>query len=136
MCMHMCMNTFRSVYTSYIHMCTCTYTLVITAIALQIYDKYFSTRLHIDAYTHVYAHFPLNIYYLHTFHIHMYMCTFPLVYTGITLGMYICFISLCICGCTDNCIHICVYIYIYTLSMWCKVHTNFTNTSVHDVCTL
>ena len=69
------------------------------------------------------------------------MCTNPLMYTRITLrthDMYICFISLYMHGCIDNCIHICIYtfhvvysVYIFQTHMstrtYFHVYTETTN---------
>ena len=75
---HMCM-----------HMCMSTFLSVCTRIA---FATYACTHVHVQHFKHTLV----------------YMCTYLLVYIGITLrthGMYICFISLCIHGYIDKCIH-------------------------------
>ena len=66
-------------------------------------------------------------------HTHVYMCTYPLVYTGIALrthGMYICFIRLCMYVYIDKYIHICAYIFhaVYSAYIFHK-HVNMDSLS-------
>ena len=102
---------------SYINMCT-----PVLSVYARIASTFYSRVCIIDVYSHLNAHFPSYKHHLHTSHIHV--CVLTPYCVGITLrtlGMYICFIILCMYG------KLSLYTYVYTLSMWCGAYIFHTH---------